>query len=110
MAIMEVLALLVIPKKLLRGDVGKKESLPSGTNKKYTQAPILVLQLVTQIGDLISTWKDYNSGMFGSFWQKIPIVVLSGTDWFFQVLHGSPVCDKLKLHKRCSEVLCVLKV
>ena len=41
---------------------------------------------------------------------NIPIVVFPGTDWAFQVLHESHICDKLKHQKRFLEVLFVLRV
>ena len=56
-------------------------------NKKYFQAPFLVLQLVTNrdwcqyLEGPISTWKDHNRNISILPDPNIPIVVLPGSDW-----------------------------
>ena len=73
--------------------------------KKYFQAPFLVLQLVTNRGlmSVLGRTKWYLVG---------PQYEYRGPVWSFQVLFGpsrysleSSICDKLKHQKRCLGVL-----
>ena len=56
--------------------------------KKYSQAPLLVLQLVTDSpGTLFSTWKDHDWNIVIQLGPNIPIMVLPDTIWSFQLLN-----------------------
>ena len=66
-------------------------------DKKYFLVPLLVLQLVTHRdwcqyleGPISTSWRDHNRNIFILLDPYIPIAVLPGTDWSFQVLPQVP--------------------
>ena len=65
---------------------------PHSKDKNIFKAPFLVLQFITNRGFVsvlegpIRTWNDNNRNIGFQMDKDIPIVVLPGTDWSFQVV------------------------